>query len=148
MNKVNESIAALRSICEEFPKQCEAISEEVFAYKPAPDKWSKKEILGHLIDSATNNHQRFVRAQFEDVPNIIYDQNNWNKCSAYSELNTKHLISFWEIYNRHLIEIMKSMPEENFTKECDTGDAEPHTIEWLFDDYVVHLQYHVKQIVG
>ncbi|MBK9046740.1 MAG: hypothetical protein IPL74_08565 [Bacteroidetes bacterium] len=51
--------------------------------KKSLQKWSKKEILGHLIDSATNNHQRFVRGQFETVPEISYDQNNWNTFSYY-----------------------------------------------------------------
>ncbi len=45
-----------------------------------PNKWSKKEIIGHLINSATNNHQRFVRCQFETIPKIVYDQNKWKEC--------------------------------------------------------------------
>lgn len=147
MNNVNDNITILQRICSEFPKNCAVISEHDFAYKPMPEKWSKKEILGHLIDSATNNHHRFVRAQFEDVPHIVYNQNNWNEYSRYRIMETKHLLMFWEVYNRHLIEILKAMPQECYTKECDTGDAEPHTLEWLFDDYVRHLEYHIKQVL-
>lgn len=147
MNTVHENILRLKKICDTFPHECSRLSEKEFCYKSAPEKWSKKEILGHLIDSATNNHQRFIRSQFEQVPNIKYDQNNWNKYNGYAETDTKHLIRFWEIYNRHLIEVMKTMPSENYTKECFTGAEANRTLEWLFDDYINHMNHHIKQIV-
>lgn len=69
-----------------IPPLLTAIGEPAFSTKPAPEKWSKKEIIGHLIDSATNNHQRFVRAQFEPTPQIYYDQNKWNEYSYYDRM--------------------------------------------------------------
>lgn len=70
---IEESINRLIYIIHEAPKLLMGIGEEKMLLKPSIDKWSKKEILGHLIDSATNNHQRFVRAQFEMNPEIVYD---------------------------------------------------------------------------
>ena len=67
---ITESIKRLQYLCEEIPVLLSIIPEQDFTHKSAPEKWSKKEILGHLIDSATNNHQRFIRAQFENVPSI------------------------------------------------------------------------------
>ena len=75
------------------------ISEEKMSEKPAPNKWSKKEIIGHLIDSATNNHHRFVRGQFEAIPEIRHNQNGWNKYSFYQQIDSKQIILFWTIYN-------------------------------------------------
>ena len=84
-------------------------------------KWSKKEVLGHLIDSATNNHRRLVQSQFEVAPLIAYDQNNWNKYNFYNQISSKQLISFWTIYNQQLVELIKLLPKESLLRECNTG---------------------------
>lgn len=124
------------------------VDEAAFALKPSPDIWSKKEILGHLIDSATNNHQRFIRGQFENVPTISYDQDQWNKLSHYNEMDSKHLIAFWTLYNKHLLEIIKRIPDESLNKECRSASGSTHTIRFLIEDYVVHLEHHLRQIVA
>ena len=140
-------VQRLEYLCDTIPTILENIPETGFAIKPALNKWSKKEILGHLIDSATNNHQRFIKTQFEIEPLIFYDQNNWNRCSNYNEIDSKHLISFWTIYNRHLIEIIKRIAKENYKKECNIGKEKKVSLEWLIEDYVRHLEHHLKQIV-
>ena len=114
--------------------------------KPAPTKWSKKEIIGHLIDSATNNHQRFVRGQFENIPEISYDQNNWNEFSFYNQIDSKQIISFWTIFNKQIIEIIKRIPKENLEKQIKIGNN-ILTLEFLIIDYVEHLEHHLKQII-
>src|SRR6185437_595711 len=89
------TIQRLQFLCDTIPGLLRQIPEDEFSHKPAPAKWSKKEIVGHLIDSATNNHQRFVRGQFENTPFIVYDQDNWNSCSRYQQMDSAHVISFW-----------------------------------------------------
>jgi hypothetical protein len=144
---IQESVRRLQFLCDALPARFKNISETDWNEKPNPDKWSKKEILGHLIDSATNNHQRFIRGQFENDPIIGYDQNQWNLHSHYNQISAAHLISFWTVYNRHLVEVIKAMPEEKYLRKCLTGET-PHTLEWLVDDYVKHLEYHLKQITA
>ncbi|ALL07455.1 hypothetical protein AQ505_19350 [Pedobacter sp. PACM 27299] len=134
-------------LCETIPMLFAELRETELSDKPAPNKWSKKEILGHLIDSAACNHQRFVRAQFEHLPTIIYDQNNWNSVSHYQSMDSKRLLAFWIAYNLHLVELMQLMAPENLEKRCVTGGEEEHTIAWLFNDYVSHLEYHLRQIL-
>lgn len=143
----HQSITRLQHLCDTIPALIAELPEDEFANKPAPGKWSKKEVLGHLIDSATNNHQRFVRAQFEDAPCIGYDQNKWNACSRYNQMSTRHLIIFWTAYNRHLLEVVRNIPPADLCKLCDSGDPEKRSIEWLFIDYVKHLEHHLEQIV-
>jgi hypothetical protein len=72
---ITHSINRLQDLLDVVPAKLSRIKDTDFVYKPAPDKWSKKEILGHLIDSAANNHQRFIRAQYENIPTIVYDPN-------------------------------------------------------------------------
>jgi hypothetical protein len=144
---IEESLQRIKYLCNTFPELLKKITEEEFSYKPSPEKWSKKEILGHLIDSATNNHQRFIRVQFENVPVITYNQNQWNTCNNYNHMSASHLISFWLSYNIHLFEVIKQIPAENLSRECSIGKTENVTLEWLIIDYVRHLEHHLKQIV-
>lgn len=141
------NLKRLLYLCETIPSLFTELTETELSHKPAPNKWSKKEILGHLIDSATCNHQRFVRAQFETLPTIIYDQDNWNTSNNYQLMESKRLLSFWTAYNLHLAELMELMTPENKEKQCITGGGTQHTIAWLFNDYVSHLEYHLQQIL-
>jgi len=143
---IEKALKRLEYIINLTPKKLTEISEENMSTKPSPTKWSKKEIIGHLIDSATNNHQRFVRGQFENIPEISYDQNNWNEFSFYNQIESKQIISFWTIYNKQIIEIIKRIPKENLEKQIKIGNN-ILTLEFLIIDYVEHLEHHLNQII-
>lgn len=140
------TIDRLTYLCDTIPALLGAIPEIEFKQKPAPTKWSKQEELGHLIDSATNNHQRFIRGQFEENPFIKYSQDDWVACNHYNELDQSTVIRFWEIYNRHLIEVLKRIPADKLQRTCTTG-GEPQTLRFLAEDYVVHQEHHLQHIV-
>jgi hypothetical protein len=144
---VIESIKRLEFLCETITPLLLSISEKNFSEKPSSTKWSKKEILGHLLDSATNNHQRFIRVQFEDAPLISYNQDQWNKHSYYNLLEGKELIIFWATYNKHLVALLKKIPEKHFERLCAINENEKATLKFLIDDYVIHMEHHLKQIV-
>lgn len=143
---IDQAIKRLTELTLELPELLKGISEIKFSIKPSPEKWSKKEILGHLIDSATNNHQRFIRVQFEKRPAIFYEQDNWVRYHYYNELPAKQLIRFWTAYNKQLIEIIKRIPEENLVLECKMRDGKFVTLDYLVNDYVTHLEHHINQI--
>src|ERR1043165_7097819 len=103
------------------PPLLHKMDEHTFSVKPSPDKWSKKEILGHLIDSAANNHQRFVRAQFEHEPSIVYDQDKWNEFSYQALMRKEDLIDFWLNYNRYLLKLIKLIPNFKLSKTIRVG---------------------------
>jgi hypothetical protein len=143
---IEQAIKRLEYIINTIPKFLNEIGEPDFSFKPIPTKWSKKEIIGHLIDSATNNHQRFVRGQFEQNPEIQYDQNKWCELSFYQQIDGQQIISFWTIYNKQLIEIIKRIPKENLSRQVKVGDK-LFTLEFLITDYVEHLEHHLKQVI-
>jgi hypothetical protein len=145
---IQESINRLTYICQTLPSLLASISDEEFNHKPLPNKWSKKEILGHLIDSATNNHHRFVRGQFETIPSISYEPNHWNACSFHAKQSTQHLITFWTIYNQQLLFLMQNMPADKLQNICNCGGQENHTLQFIINDYIRHLDHHLKQIVA
>ncbi|HEY1871961.1 MAG TPA: DinB family protein [Chitinophagaceae bacterium] len=122
------------------------IKESEYSFKPSPIKWSKKEILGHLIDSAQNNIRRFIVAQYESRPKIVYTQDKWVSITNYQDYNLPDLISLWYLLNQHLCHLLKSLPEGMEEKECMTEES--HTIKWLAQDYIKHLLHHLNQILN
>ncbi len=134
-------------ILQHAPNALAQINALDFAHKVQADKWSKKETLGHLIDSASNNHQRFIRAQFETAPAIRYDQNQWNACGFYQDIDTEQLISFWTSYNKQLLELAKRIPAERLANPVKIGENMV-TLEFVITDYVEHLEHHLKQIMA
>lgn len=125
------------------------ISEEDFSRHPAPEKWSKKEILGHLLDSAFNNHRRFIAGQTESIPQIFYHQNEWVLLQNYQAIPKNILIQLWWMLNIHIAHVLEMMPEANYFKEVNTGkdEAELHTLHWLAEDYIKHMKHHLGQIL-
>lgn len=144
---LQSSIIRLEYLIQVIPDLLSEIDERTFSLQPAPNKWSKKQIIGHLIDSATNNHHRFVRGQFEDEPEIRYDQDKWNACGFYQHIGGTHIIAFWKLYNRQLLEIVKRIPEGHLSRKVRVGE-ELHSLDFLIIDYVRHLEHHLKQVVN
>ncbi len=118
--------------------------------KPLSDgKWSRKEILGHLIDSAGNNHQRFVRAQLDDNLDFPeYAQSEWVETQDYADESWTLLVDLWCAYNLHLAHIIDSIPPEKLDVVCRIGGGDPVRLEDLIAEYVKHLEHHLKQIDG
>jgi hypothetical protein len=126
----------------------------------ADEKWSAKETIGHLIDSAANNHQRFVRAQFKD--DLVFEgyaQEDWVRAQRYNEEPWPLLVGLWRLYNLHLAHVMRHAPESARTllRErhnlheigwAEVSREEPSTLEHLMLDYVSHLKSHLRQILG
>lgn len=142
---INNAISRLHYIVQQAPGRLREIGEQKMAEKPFPNKWSKKEIIGHLIDSATNNHHRFVRGQYEFQPEIRYDQNHWNACNHYQQIDSTQLIAFWALYNQQLLELIKQIPEDKLERPVKVGEA-LYTLSHLFVDYVEHLEHHLRQV--
>ena len=140
-------IAELRQIIAVYQPMLKKLNDESISVKPAPDKWSGKEILGHLIDSAQNNIRRFVVAQYENKPVIIYKQDDWVRISAYQQYAQPELIELWRLLNLHICRILENISPDISQRLCQTNDPEPHTIEWLAGDYNKHLLHHLHQVL-
>jgi hypothetical protein len=138
----------LKNIVEETSLILNRIRDDDWNYRSAPNKWSRKEILGHLIDSAANNHHRIVRAQYEDNPSITYDQNNWVSIQDFKNASIENLINLWVSYNKHLAHIISIIPKDKYNNLCDIKAAQPVTLEWLITDYIRHLKHHLNQIIS
>ena len=111
--------------------------------KPAPDRWSVAELIGHLIDSACNNHQRFVRAQFcDELTFPKYEQNEWVSAADYGNCNWTSLVDLWYHYNRLVAHIIRNLPESKVSIPCTITPYETVTLGDLVTDYLEHLNHH------
>lgn len=149
----------LRQTVTEAAERLRIISDDESAVRPAPGKWSPREIIGHLIDSAANNHQRFVRAQFVDHLSFDgYEQEDWVAAQKYQESSWPDLIELWRLYNLHLADLMANTSSETLTKPRSDHNLhriawktvpadEPATLEYFMRDYIGHLKNHLRQIL-
>jgi DinB superfamily len=119
-----------------------------YEYKPSKDKWSKKEIVGHLIDSAINNTRRFTEAQFSKTPYLIqaYDQDEWVRVNKYQEIPVQDLFKLWRHLNKHIAAMLQDISEEQLNTPINLYDLSICNLEFLIEDYIAHLQHHLKQI--
>jgi len=127
---------------------------------PAPGRWSPREIVGHLIDSASNNHRRFILAQQQD--DLVfpgYAQDAWVAVQRYRDAPWEELVSLWRGFNLHLARVMEATPEAERKRLRQRHNLhliafktfpqdQPATLEHLMQDYVDHLEHHMAQILA
>lgn len=139
-------IRQLQTIIEQYTPKLQQLTEASLNIKPAPGKWSKKEQIGHLVDSAQNNIRRFIEAQYQEQPPVIvYNQDEWVKLTDYENYNSTDLIQLWILLNFHICIILRKMPEDKYNNLCFRRES--HTIKWLAADYNKHLLYHLHRIL-
>jgi hypothetical protein len=141
-----ESLQSLRTLLQKLPARLEALPPDSVEVKP-PAGWSVKEELGHLLDSAANNHQRIVRAQLEDNPAMPgYDGPMWVALHAYQKRDWHDLIGTWGALNRQLLAAAEAVPDSAWSRTCTIGGSEPLTLQFVFDDYLHHMREHLQHM--
>jgi hypothetical protein len=138
----------LRTIVREATPRLNVITELSGGSKPSEERWSKKQIIGHLIDSAGNNHQRFVRSQLVNPLQLEgYEQERWVVTQRYQDESWKDLITLWGAFNIHLAHLIASVPAEKLGNTVQLGPGDPVTLEFLMKDYLRHLKHHLGQVL-
>lgn len=135
---------------ESFPVKFKQLTSAELLNKPAAGKWSKKEIFGHLIDSAVNNLQRFTEIQFLPQPYsvISYQQNELVIVNDYQNLSLDHMLDLWQALNRQIVFVVGNIPAEklNYPVDPQYENKELKTLGWIICDYVAHMEHHFRQI--
>ena len=151
-------IRALDSITRETAANLRALPESTVTWRPTAGAWSIKEIIGHLVDSAANNHQRFVRAQHQaDLVFPGYAQDEWVRAQEYASAPWREVVTLWHTYNRHLVRVMSAVPADVRYRKHDRHNMhqlgwqpyaadQPATLDDLMHDYVLHLKHHLSQV--
>jgi len=137
----------LRAAVDAAGPRLRAITDAESAKPVLPSGWSRKQVIGHLIDSASNNHQRFVRASLQpslDFP--AYDQDGCVRVQAVQEADWLAMVALWAAYNRYLAHVIAHLPASKLQTVCRIGTNEPVTLEFIATDYLTHLLHHLHQI--
>jgi hypothetical protein len=142
-----QSLKHLRTLINEVPPKLSKLPLSQVELKPSPVKWSPKEELGHLLDSAANNHQRIVRTQLEHEPKMPgYDGDAWVELHRYQQRNWQEMIDLWRDLNRQLLAAAEAAPESAWSRTCTIADSLPLTLKFVFEDYIDHMVHHLKHI--
>ncbi len=155
----SEHFEKINEILNKYEADLFALNPKDFSQKSLPNKWSKKEIMGHLIDSAFNNYQRIVRAEEKD--DLIfegYNQDEWVVKNNYQNRDAQEVITLFISANRHIADMIaslnknileRSVMNHNFDKICmnPVEEGKPTSLVILIEDYIFHLRHHLKQIV-
>ena len=144
-----ETAAKLHAEIDGAEPRLRAIDEERASASPAAGKWSPKQVLGHLVDSAANNHQRFVRGQ--EVAELTlpgYAQNHWVDSQRYDRRPWSEIVGLWVAYNRHLAHVLAQIPADKAEVPCSIGANPQVTLGHIARDYVGHIRHHLRQIFG
>jgi hypothetical protein len=139
----------------DFVAGCEAIRlsllqvpEEVVGFPWRVGGWTRKQVLGHMIDSAANNHQRFVRAALDgSYVGPFYAQEGWVAAHGYNEMPWPTLLGWWQTYHEMLKAVVERIPTDRLTAECLVGKEQPVTLQFLIEDYIAHQRHHLAQIL-
>lgn len=144
MKKISEKLR--ERLLEVEPRLSKMIDDDL-DYRPGPGEWSKKEILGHLIDSTANNHHRIVRAVYNAASDFpTYDQNEWVRIQKYSERPWSSIVMLWSVYVDHLCHVIEAIPREALSSPCNIGKEIPVPLEFVIEDYLSHQEHHLKDI--
>jgi hypothetical protein len=145
----NRIAGELKTVVEEASEQLGKLSEDVVSERPGAGQWSAKEILGHLVDSAVNNHQRFVRLQITkdlQFPDYSRDNDRWVAIQAYNRVDWKALIELWRHVNFHLAWIIAAVDPRCIDNAWQLDRQTRYTLGELIIDYAVHMKGHLTQI--
>ena len=143
---MNPIALQLESLTDEYISLLNDIDDNEFVAKDSPTKWSKKEEIGHLIDSAHNNIRRFIVAQYEDNPEIVYAQEKWVSLNDYQHWPTAQITQLWYLLNMQIVAILKNISIDIAQRTCQSEAM--HTIQWLAEDYIKHLQHHIHHVLN
>jgi len=142
---MNAIAAQLNKIIDDHLPGLQSVGADEFHFKASPAKWSKKEILGHLVDSAQNNIRRFIVGQYEERPRIVYNQDKWVSITNYQQYQLTDLIDLWYRLNKHICQVLTFMPAEMTQRQVETEKS--HDLKWLAEDYIRHLLHHLHQVL-
>lgn len=129
-----------------IPEEFNQMTEKELNNRPLPHKWSKKEILGHLCDSALNNIIRFIKIQYEEQPYVLqsYNQDQWVLVQNYQDQPFDEIVNLFCRLNKQIIYIIVNTPNDRLSILCDIGNNQQKSLEWLIKDYLEHMNHHIN----
>ena len=142
-----EALNVLRNLLDHLPARLERLPAGQLTLKPDANRWSKQEEFGHLLDSASNNHQRIVRAQLQENPAMPgYEGDRWVELHHYQQREWRGLIAIWHALNQQLLTAASAAPKAAWQRTCTIAGSPPVALAFVFEDYIHHMLHHLRHI--
>jgi hypothetical protein len=143
-------------LAQRFRSELAGLRATLYAFPPSmadaawrSGAWTRKQIVGHLLDSAANNRQRFVRAAIQgEYAGPKYAQDAWVAAHGYQSQDWHTLLRWWETEHEILAAIVDRIPDERLDSSCIVGDNAPVTLRFLIEDYLAHQHHHFGQMTA
>jgi hypothetical protein len=142
----HEFLSKKRTELDEYHADLSGLPDPEASFQPSADRWSIKQVLGHLIDSASNNHQRFIRLQSSDIRFPYYDQNIWVVANQYQSSDFGLLLQLWYSYNLQILHLLQFVPGSSLEHKWLRDDGSEVTLAFIIEDYFRHLTHHIERI--
>ncbi len=142
-------IDRIRQNIKQLKHRIHLIPDDIMDHKPRPEKWSRKEILGHLVDSARYNHNRFTEIQLAETETTIipYAMDDLVRLNDYQSMNLAELVNLWQSLNQQIIRVISRIPEAKLQNKIRWKDVQ-YDLDWLITDYADHMDHHLTQILA
>ena len=149
LSKMTNLLQKLQTVIAETEPKLAAIGEKSGAERPGGGEgWSRKQELGHLIDSAVNNRARFINAALAgEYAGPSYDGDGWVALGGYAEMSWSDAVGLWSALNRALAVVVGRIPTDRLSTPCRIGGGGPVTLEFVIGDYIDHMQEHLDHIL-
>ncbi|MCP4604403.1 MAG: DinB family protein [Proteobacteria bacterium] len=139
----------IESIVGEWSSRLNGFSNEIISNRRNNQNRTVRQILGHLVDSAANNHHRIVRLQYVtdlDFPDYRQDNDRWIAIQNYQSEDFKQLVTLWESYNLHLVHVIENVYEGCLNNTWKDFEGNEETLKTVIEGYLWHLNLHLKEI--
>jgi hypothetical protein len=144
----NQTVQGFMAGCDAIRHSLLGVPEDAAGLPWREGGWTRRQVLGHMIDSAVNNHQRFVRAALDgSYTGPFYAQEGWVAAHGYDEMPWPTLLGWWQTYHEMLKAVVERIPADRLEAPCRVGSNEPVTLRFLIEDYIAHQQHHLAQIL-
>jgi hypothetical protein len=149
----SESITGeILALIEEWEPKLVSLAQEIITQHRNSQNRNIKQILGHMIDSASNNTHRVVHLQYQSTPLIFPNyatfgnNDRWIAIQNYENEDWMNMIRLWKYSFLHFCHIINNVKEDKLNNEWISGPDKRITLKSMIVDFPKHLKLHLSEI--
>ena len=152
MKEIDSISNELATLVEKWEPVLIKLSEDTISLRRNSQNRTIKQIMGHIIDSASNNTHRIVHLQYQPSPLIFPNyatfgnNDRWIAIQDYQNEDWNNLVQLWKYSLLHFIHVIKNINTDKLNNEWISGPGTKVTLKSMTIDFPVHLNLHLSEI--